>query len=151
MIEFSCIAHILEASELRINEANGVHACSGRILTLGCIVNGRPSNSTVWRGTAFSGCDVNEITMLHLWFEIYKKGITGTCSNGYVTGWSVRIDHEAGNLYISQLETAVDVEMGGKSVVCAHDNGTSSYIIGTYVINAGSYNYYNNILLLYGT
>ena len=86
-------------------------------------MNGRPSDSTVWRGTAFSGCDINEITMLHLRFENYKKGITGTCSNGYVTGWSVRIDHEAGNLYVSQLEIAVDVEMGGKSIVCAHDNG----------------------------
>ena len=98
-------------------------------------MNGRPSDSTVWRGTAFSGCDINEITMLHLRFSSYKDGITGTCSNGYVTVQSVRI--EAGNLYISQLKVAVDVEMGGKSIVCAHDNGTSSYIIGTYVINAG--------------
>ena len=55
----------IEASELRIIGANGVHAyaCPGSILTLECIVNGGAADSTVWQGTAFSDC---EIALLHL-------------------------------------------------------------------------------------
>ena len=119
-----------EASELRVNRTNGVHACPGRILTFECIVNGMPADSTVWRGTAFSDC---EITLLHNRFG-NEEGTTRTCSNSNITGRSVRIE---GSRYISQLEIIVDPETVGKSVDCLHDNGTTSYTIGSYQISAG--------------
>ena len=129
----TCLHHsfsIIEASELRVNRTNGVHACLGRILTFECIVNGTSADSTVWRGTAFSDC---EITLLHLRFE-NKEGTSGTCSNRNITTQSVRIK---GSLYVSQLEITIDPETVGKSVVCAHDDGRRSYTIGSYQISAG--------------
>ena len=121
---------IIEASELQVNRTNGVHACPGRILTFECIVNGTSGDSTVWRGTAFSDC---EITLLHLRFGD-KEGTTRTCSNSDITGRSVRIE---GSLYVSQLEITIDPESVGKSVVCVHDDGRRSYTIGSYLISAG--------------
>jgi hypothetical protein len=126
---------MIEAGELRINGTNGVHACHGRNLILECSVNGTVGDSTVWRGTAFSDCNIREITLLHNRFG-NKEGTTGTCRNGDVTGWSMRVE---GSLYVSQLEITVDPEMVGKSVVCAHDDGTRSYTIGSYLISAGDY------------
>ena len=96
-------------------------------------MNGSLGDTTVWKGTAFSGCDLNEITLLHFRFR-EEEGTTRTCSNGDITGRSMRI---RGNLYVSQLEIVVNPETVGKSIVCAHDNGTSSYIIGSYLINTG--------------
>ena len=90
-------------------------------------------DTTIWKGTTFSGCDHNEITLLHFRFR-EEEGTTGTYSNGDITGRSMRIE---GSLYVSQLEIAVNLEMVGKSIVCTHDNGTSSYIIGHYLINTG--------------
>ena len=121
---------IIEASELRVNRMNGFHACPGRILTFECIVNGTLAGSTVWRGTAFSDC---EIILLHNRFGD-EEGTTRTCSNSDITGRSVRIE---GNHYISQLEITIDPETVGKSVVCAHDDGRRSYTIGSYQISAG--------------
>ena len=113
--------------ELRVNRINGIHACPGRILTFECIVNGTSGDSAVWRGTAFSGC---EITLLHLRFD----GTTRTCSNSDITGRSVRIE---GSRYISQLEITINPETVGKSVACARDDGSKSYTIGSYQISAG--------------
>ena len=125
----------IEVSELRVNRTNGVHACLGRILTFECIiVNGTSGDSTVWRGTAFSDC---EIILLHNRFE-NEEGTAGTCSNSNITGRSVRVE---GSRYISQLEITIDPEMVGKSVVCLHDDGSRSYTIGSYQISAGSYSY----------
>ena len=126
----SVFLHHIEASELRVlNRTNGVHACPGRILTFECIVNGTSGDSTVWRGTAFSDC---EIILLHNRFE-NEEGTT-TCSNSNITGRSVRIE---GSRYISQLEITVDPETVGKSVACARDDGSKSYTIGSYQISAG--------------
>ena len=122
---------IIEASELRVNRTNGVHACPGRILMFECIVNGTSADSTVWRGTAFSDC---EIILLHNRFGNKPEGTTRTCSNSDITGWSVRIE---GSLYVSQLEITIDLETVGKSVVCVHDDGIRSYTIGSYLISAG--------------
>ena len=126
----SVFLYHIEASELRVNRMNGVHACPGRILTFECIVNGTSAGSTVWRGTAFSDC---EITLLHHRFGD-EEGTTRTCSNSNITGRSVRIE---GNYYISQLEITIDPEMVGKIVDCVHDDGRRSYTIGSYQINAG--------------
>ena len=133
MNSMHCIFNIIEANELRIIGTNGMHACPGSIVTLECTVNGRIGDATVWTGTAFSDCDLSEITLLHIRY-MEEEITTGTCSNGVITGRSLRIE---GNLYVSQLEIVVNPEMVGKSIVCAHDNGTSSYIIGSYLINTG--------------
>ena len=106
-------------------------------------MNGTPADSTVWRGTAFSDCE-NLITLLHNRFG--NEESTTTCSNSNITGRSVRVEESR---YISQLEITVDPETVGKSVVCVHDNGTTSYTIGSYQISAGIGINKNSIVVTY--
>ena len=73
---------------------------------------------TVWQGTAFRGC---EIVLLHLQFR-GPTGTSGACSNGALTGRSMRVENNS--TYISQLEVIIIPEMIGKNIVCNHDNGT---------------------------
>ena len=128
----NCIFNTIEASELRIIGANGVHACLGSILTLECVVNGEIGDTTVWEGTAFGGnC---EITLLHLRFEPTGPGTFGQCNDGAITGQNVRV--EGNSIYISQLEVKVTAEVIGKNIICTHDNGTTN-TIGRYPMNIG--------------
>ena len=120
-------------SGLQIIETTGVHACPGRILTLECTVRGEVGDATVWNGTAFSGCDNNDIVLLHNRFGI---GDLGRCNGGAITGRSIRI--ESNSLYISQLEVIITSDMIEKNIACARDDGTYSYTIGDYLINIGT-------------
>ena len=129
--------HILKLTEaasttsgLRIVGTNGVHACPGRNLTLECIVNGGSGDTTVWQGTAFSGC---EISLTHNRFS-RPTGTFGACNN--VTGRSMRVENNS--TYISQLEMIITLEMIGKNIVCSRDNGTV-YTIGRHQLNIGMY------------
>lgn len=127
--------NVIEAnSELRIIGANGMHACLGENLTLECKVHGGESDSTVWQGTAFSGCNNNEITLIHNRFR-RAEGASGVCNNGAITGWSVRVERDS--FYISQLEVSITAEMVGKYIECNRDNGTI-YTIGRHLISIGT-------------
>jgi hypothetical protein len=95
-------------------------------------VHGGERDSTVWQGTAFSGCNNNEITLIHNRFA--REGASGICNGGAITGRSVRV--ESNISYISQLEVAITAEMVGKSIVCNLDNGTI-YTIGQHLIKIG--------------
>ena len=96
--------------------------------------------TTVWKGTAFSGCSYidNEITLLHHRFN--GSGETNTsvqCSTGHITliGQSVRVEN---NSYISQLEVVIKPghdDMPLKNVTCAHDDGTTVIDIDSMTIN----------------
>ncbi len=123
---------IIEAvNELRIIRTNGTHACLGKNSTFECTVQGGEGDSTVWQGTAFSGCNNDEITLIH---NRFARGAFGECNDGAITGRSVRV--ESNFSYISQLEVVVTAEMVGKSIECNRDNGTI-YTIGQHLIKIG--------------
>jgi hypothetical protein len=131
---------IVGASNLQLISTGTVSAfpCNWRIITLECTVNGGALiGSTVWKGTAFSGCDGNEITLLHHRF-IRGMSTSAQCNTGHIkllTGRSVRVEN---NSYISQLEVLVQPghdEMPLKSVTCAHDDGTTVIYIDSITIN----------------
>jgi hypothetical protein len=105
---------------------------------LECTVNGGGlGDATVWKGTAFSGCDGNEITLLHHRF-IRGMSTSAQCNTGHIkllTGRSVRVEN---NSYISQLEVLVQPghdEMPLKSVTCAHDDGATIIYNDSITIN----------------
>ena len=125
--------NIEAASELRVIGANGMHVCLGRNLTLECTVHGGEGDSTVWEGTAFSGCNNDEITLLHIRFG---QGTAGVCNSGAISGRSVRVENNSS--YISQLRVAITAEMVGKNIICNRDelNGTI-YTIGQHLIKIG--------------
>jgi hypothetical protein len=89
--------------------------------------------NTVWQGTAFSGCNNNEITLIHNRFA--REGASGECNGIAITGRSVRV--ESNFSYISQLEVVITAEMVEKSIIlCNRDNGTI-YTIGQHLIKIG--------------
>ena len=104
-------------------------------------MNGRKQDSTVWKGTAFSSCDTNEITLLHNRF----KGVTNIsaqCNDGHImlTGRSIRVENNS--YYISQLEVMVkpasdnETIMIMKNVKCIHDHDGTDTVIGSMIINS---------------
>ena len=111
-----------------------MHACLGGNLTLECTVSGGDKDTTVWQGTAFSGCNNDEITLIHNRFG-RVRGASGVCNNGAITGWSVRVENNSS--FISQLEVTITAEMIGKNIICNRDNGTI-YTIGHHQINIGT-------------
>ena len=89
-------------------------------------MNGGADGSTVWMGSAFNGCDINEITLLHNRFQL--QGVTtAQCNSGQIsliTGRSMNIVENSS--YISTLEVLVNPghdDMPVKTIQCAHDNG----------------------------
>ena len=111
-----------------------MHACLESTLTLECIVNGRERDTTVWQGTAFqSEC---EIALPHNRFGL-EEGNFKECNNGAI---AVRNTSAEGSRYISQLQVAINprAQVAGKDIVCAHDDGTVSNIIGRHQINIGT-------------
>ena len=114
-----------------------MHACLGGNLTLECTVIGEGRDTTVWQGTAFRGCDNNEILLLHNRFK-EAQGASGVCNGGAIQGWSVRVG-KRNSTYISRLEVEITAEMIGKDIVCNRDNGTV-YAIGHHLITIGIYN-----------
>jgi hypothetical protein len=92
--------------------------------------------TTVWTGTAFNGCDVNEITLLHHRF-VRGMNTSAQCNTRHITltGRSVRVEN---NSYISQLEVVIKPRPGHdeplKNVICTHDYGIT-IDIGSIAIN----------------
>lgn len=94
------------------------------IITLECTVNGGPRDASVWKGTVFSDCNINEITLLHNRFRKMTSKSTH-CSTSHIIARSVRIESSS---YISQLEVVIKPgqdNMPLKNVTCAHDDGIS--------------------------
>ena len=113
--------------------------CNWRIITFECTVKGGTSGgSTVWTGTAFSGCDDTneEIVLLHS-----RENDSSQCDTSHITltGRNIRVGN---NSYISQLEVLVKPgldEMPLKSVTCAQDDGRTETIVDSITIDT-SYN-----------
>ena len=103
--------------------------CPGDELRLECTVVG--VGSTVWSGSAFSGCHWNEIVLLHSRFE---HGLAvRECNNGVIIGRSIR---HVGDNYTSQLTVHLNVNstLRGKTVECFHDDGSQETSVGNYTI-----------------
>ena len=86
---------------------------------------------TVFQGNLLN-CSPNEIALLHSRFNS-SNGTNGTCNNGKVQGQSLPID-VLSNCYTSLLCIMVTPDMVGKTIICAHDNGTSTVEIGNYSV-----------------
>ena len=94
-------------------------------------MNGSIRDTTVWKGTAFSDCDNNEIVLLHNQFE----RAAGRCNNGDILGRSIGVVNGS---YISQLEVMVESgpdQLIMKDIKCFHDNGAIEMIIDSITIN----------------
>jgi hypothetical protein len=96
--------------------------CPGDKLTYECTVQGSDTGATIWTGTAFSGCQQNEILLLHRQFTPIGSGSTRTCNNGAIVGQSLGV---LGNHYTSQLNVTITPETAGKTITCAYDALTS--------------------------
>ncbi len=129
------------ASNLHVISTGTVSAfpCNWRIITFECTVNGGALiGATVWKGTAFSGCNDTEIILLHNRFwEVTNK--SSRCNTGHITlltGRSIRVENTS---YISQLEVLVQPaghdEMPVKNVTCVHDDGTTETYVDSIAIN----------------
>lgn len=103
--------------------------------TYKCTVAGTSYGITVWRGSALSDCDTQEISLLHRRFTDAHK----TCNNGAIVARG--ISNIAGNgtdseWYTSQLTVTVTPELIGKNVECAYDDVINVTTIGTLNISA---------------
>ena len=87
-------------------------------------MNGGPGDASVWKGTVFSDCNINEIILLHNRFRKMTNKSTH-CSTSHIIARSVRIESSS---YISQLEVVIPGrdDMPLKNVTCAHENGTTA-------------------------
>jgi hypothetical protein len=92
--------------------------CPGDKLIYRCTVQGSPTGATIWTGTAFSGCQRNEILLQHHQFT-QPGGPTGTCNNGAIVGQSLGVQ---GNNYTSQLNVTITPETAGNTITCAYDD-----------------------------
>ena len=123
---------ITGTNKVQIKETD---VCPGNILIFQCIVYGSQGHSTVWEGTAFSGCDNDEIILLHRRFWDEKLNCTfGECNNGTITVMSTNVEgnNNSSNdsFYVSQLMVVVQPIMVGKTIECSHDNGSDSIETG---------------------
>ena len=99
--------------------------CPGDELRLECTVV--RAGTTVWGGSAFSGCSNNEIVLL----PSRGETATGECNNGAIVGHGIR---QVGLNYTSQLIVHLDATLRGKSLECVHDDGLKLTSIGDYTI-----------------
>jgi hypothetical protein len=92
--------------------------CPGDKLTYRCTVQGSAVGATIWNGTAFSGCQQNEIFLQH-WQYTPTGGPASICNNGAIVGQSLGVQ---GNNYTSQLNVTITPETAGKTIMCVYDD-----------------------------
>ena len=98
--------------------------CLGYIQIFECTVFG--GGFTIWRGTALSNCQQNEIRLRHS--QYMESQVTRECNAGAIVAKSMGT---SGNCYTSQLTVAVGEKMINKTVECVHsDSQGANTIIG---------------------
>ena len=110
------IGNALEVNLVQINDC----VCPGYKLVYECtllLMGGESAQATVWRGTAFNGCN-HMLVLHHSNFTSVK-----TCNNGRIVAKAIS---ENGGYYISQLSVTVSTDLIGKTVECSHDDGRMS-------------------------
>ena len=132
IIECKVGEKILEVS------TNNDHVCPGDTLTYECTVVGDGGGIIVWMGEFFSCPNgKREIELLHSDFTSGQARVynTQTCNDGNVMGRIIRASAENG-VFTSQLNVTLTSDTAGRSIVCAHDNGTT-HTIGSLNLTTG--------------
>ncbi len=96
-----------------------------------CTVVGDFGGITVWRGTAFSDCEIN---LLHSQY-VSREGAFGNCNGRAIRGRSLRIENDR---YVSQLSvtpTELSSGINGDTIECNYDDGSVVHTIGNYSIS----------------
>ena len=99
--------------------------CPGYNSLYECTVTG--GIATVWTGTAIN-CLLadNEIILSHNTNFTSLKA--ETCNSRAITGRAIKAENET---YTSQLSVRVSPELDGSTIVCAHDTGADTTVIGS--------------------
>lgn len=103
--------------------------CPGGKLTFTCTIN--EGGTTLWTGTAFTGCSLNEILLRHSQFS-EPGGAFGRCNNGAITGRSIGVIDEC---YSSMLNVTVSSDFNGETIRCNHDGNGVTRTIGVSTLN----------------
>ena len=90
-----------------------------------CTVVGSAIQSTVWRGNALD-CS-SGISLLHGQF----LDASGTCNGGAILA---RITSYDGDRFTSQLIVNISLDLNGKEIQCAYDNGRERTPVNTSTI-----------------
>ena len=90
------------------------------------------AGATLWFGNAFQCSPSNRITLLHSDFSS-QSGTFGTCNDGAIIAQSLRNRNNIN--FVSELNITATSNLDGKMIMCAHDNGITTTIIGTSTIN----------------
>ena len=98
--------------------------CPGRQLVYECTVVGPTIQYTVWRGSAL---DCSGISLRHGEFVDTRRA-SGTCNNGAIFG---RITSYMGDSFTSQLIVNSSLDLNGKEIECAFDDGTNRITVNT--------------------
>ena len=103
--------------------------CPGHELRLQCTVVG--GVSTVWKGSASSDCQNNEIVLQHTRFR--DDTPVGECNNGRIVAHGIR---RVDNNFTSEININLDVNsaLSGNTITCFRDDGTMLMSIGNYTI-----------------
>ena len=105
--------------------------CHGYNQTFECTVFG--GGLTIWRGTALSGCQRNEIRLRHSAY--INSQATGQCNGGEIMAESVGASISE-NCYTSQLSLAVGEEMINETIECLYsDLGNIIETVGQRILN----------------
>ena len=101
--------------------------CPGDKVIYRCTIQGEETGATIWTGSAFRGCQQDEILLQHSLF-LPTSGPIGTCNNEDIVGHSLGVQ---GNNYTSQLNVTVTQDTAGKTITCAYDalTGDETYMV----------------------
>ena len=101
--------------------------CPGRQLVYECTVVGPTIQYTVWRGSAL---DCSGISLRH--GEFVDTGrVSGTCNNGAILGL---ITSYMGDRFTSQLIVNTSLDLNGKELECAFDDGANRMSVNTSIV-----------------
>lgn len=98
--------------------------CPEQVVVYECTINGS-GIATIWKGSAMD-CpeNSNSITLLHSQFA--NGMASGYCNNGAMVGQGVPPRGDSINVFTSQLRVTVNLNLYGKTIECAVDNGITS-------------------------
>ena len=103
--------------------------CPGRQLMYECTVVGPEIQFTVWKGNALD-CSSGEISLRH--GEFMDMGhANGTCNGGNILA---RITSYSGDSFTSQLIVNTSLDLNGREIQCAYDNGRDRTVVNASTI-----------------
>ena len=108
--------------------------CLGYNQMFECTAFGR--GLTIWRGSAFSDCQQNEIRLRHSQYD--NNQATGECNGGKIVARSVGFSESgSGRYYTSQLSLAVREGLINETIECIYEDvqGTIIDIIGERILD----------------